>query len=190
MYFFMIFFPIMTIFMLYAHFITLSNNINIIEKRYFMKDRYHYLNSNDLTLDIENYEGAEYIDCTYTYKNKRYKIIVTDYFDLNDLHDYTINKIQKATLMNGILNHDVTSHIRMYAGPQENFYDMKVDYRYMFPYIKSFKNWSIEIVYDDDCIQTIHLDSSINELQFDSDENISNIKDLTTKEENDIVLVN
>lgn len=132
-----------------------TSEIEIVEKKGYIHENTKMLNDKSLILDVDVY-SVEYIIATYKYKNKEYKIIVDDFFDLNDIKV----KNDKHTLKNAVLqsklnnvNSDVTNVVKKYAGPNDDFYNINQNFRLIFqPVIDDdySDDWCLILEYDDD----------------------------------------
>jgi len=108
---------------------------------------------------------ADYIICTYYFKNKKYKVYVEDYYDLNDLYEEKCScKIKEARLTSNENNidEDVTETIRLYAGPNNNFHNMNINYKRIFSQIEGHDleghDWSLIIKYENNGVTCVFID--------------------------------
>ena len=72
----------------------------------------------DIKTKIIDKKESDYIICTYYFKNKKYKVYVEDYYDLNDIYEEKYScKIKEARLTSNENNfdEDVTETIKLYA---------------------------------------------------------------------------
>lgn len=145
-----------------------SRNIKILTQEMIKGDRAYTIDDfkGDI-VDTEKYD-ADYIDCTYSFNNKVYKILVQDYFDLTSLNlgpdnSNTTYDIIKAELYkeNSPFTNDVTHKLVEYSGPYMDFYGKDIrtlNYKTIFAFVNTAPDdWLLRVQMRNGDIDVIHI---------------------------------
>lgn len=146
-----------------------NRNIRVISVEFIKENRAYAADDHDgsLIIDTEIYD-ADYIDCTYTFNNKVYKILVNDYYDLTSLNTGPDDKmnfydIVKAELYkeNSPFTNDVTQKLIEYSGPYKDFYGKDIrtlDFKTIFAFVKTAPDdWLLRVHMGNGDIDIIHI---------------------------------
>lgn len=122
-----------------------------------------------LIIDTQRYD-ADFIDCTYTFNEKTYKILVNDYFDLAILNagsgsddERSVYDIVKAELYKekSPFTNDVTQKLIEYSGPYKDFYGKDIrtlDFKTIFAFVKTAPDdWLLRVHMGNGNIDIIHI---------------------------------
>lgn len=123
-----------------------------------------------LIIDTQRYD-ADFIDCTYTFNEKTYKILVNDYFDLailnagsgSDDDERSVYDIVKAELYKekSPFTNDVTQKLIEYSGPYKDFYGKDIrtlDFKTIFAFVKTAPDdWLLRVHMGNGNIDIIHI---------------------------------
>lgn len=145
-----------------------NRNIKVVSLEMIKDNRAYVIDDHDgsLILDTEKYD-ADYIDCTYVFNNKTYKVLVHDYYDLTLLNtgpdDANVYDIHKAELYKekSPFTNDVTQKLIEYSGPYKDFYGKDIrtlDFKTIFAFVKTAPDdWLLRVHMGNGDIDIIHI---------------------------------
>ena len=135
-----------------------KNEFDIVKHEIYNKENKEVIY--DIKTKIIDAKESDYIICTYYFKNKKYKVYVEDYYDLNDIYEEKYScKIKEARLTSNENNfdEDVTETIKLYAGPNNNFHNININYKRIFSQIEG-NDWSLVIKYENNGVTCVYID--------------------------------
>lgn len=118
-------------------------------------------------IDTQRYD-ADYIDCTYMFNDKQYKVLVNDYYDLTLLNTGPDDKLNFYDIVKAELykekspfTNDVTQKLIEYSGPYKDFYGKDIrtlDFKTIFAFVKTAPDdWLLRVHMRNGDIDIIHI---------------------------------